>query len=248
MNTRVWTAVTAATSIASLGLAAAVLGVVLDRPTVTSVDREQTAALRELESGNEHLTEHVHLLERLVVSGPTAESTTEAPAAETATGAAPRSTAASTAAAVAALPAPPAGKVTVKLAWTYRRMPGGEFQLFQPAPGLKLLDTTSYPAGVEVKTGAPIKDGTLFLGPGEHALVQVIWKNPSAKGKSFFVIPHIVTPSKLQSSTPWKCLCSGTIYVVPAHGTFSRVMDITMTKDAPAGAKLIGTHDVVASS
>lgn len=244
MNTRIWIALTAALSAASLGLAAAVLGVVLDRPTVTSVGREQTALLREISGSNEHLTEHVHLLEQLVASG----SKAEASAVETPTGTASGSEAASAGSALASLPAPPPGEVTVKLAWTYKKMPGGEFQLFRPAPGLNKVGNNSYPAGTKVKTGAPIEGGIVFLKPGEHALVQVIWKNPSAKGKSFFVIPHIVTPSKYQSSTPWKCICTGTIFVVPPHGTFSRVMDITVTKDTPAGAKLIGTHDVVASS
>jgi len=257
MKNRIWIAVTAGLSAASLGLSAAVLGVVLDRPTVTSVDRQQTALLREIAEGNEHMSGHLDALASQLLDGqagkqaagapPSAEQPGAAEAAETPGGTA-FSGKATAGADVASLPAPPPGKVTVKLAWTYKKMPGGEFELFWPAPELKEVGNSSYRAGVKVKTGAPIKDGILFLEPGEHVLVQAIWKNPSAKAKSFFVIPHIVTPSKYQSSTPLKCICTGTIYFTPPHGTFSRVMDITVTKDTPAGAKLIGTHDVVGSS
>lgn len=255
MSNRIWTGVVAAVSAASLGLSAAVLGVVLDRPTVTAADRQQTALLREIAEANEHMGGHLDALASQVLDGQAGKQAAGAPAeqpgaaeaAETPGGTA-FSGKATVAGGVASLPAPPPGKATVKLAWTYKKMPDAEFELFWPAPELKEVGNTSSPAGVEVKTGAPIEDGILFLKPGEHVLVQAIWKNPSAKAKSFFVIPHIVKPSKYQSSTPWKCICTGQIYFTPAGGTFSRVMDITVTKDTPAAAKLIGTHDVVGSS
>lgn len=234
MKSQTWAAVAALFSAVSVGLVGAVLGVVLDRPTSTSVDREQTALLRELLKGNEHFAAHLDTLEEDVAGVKKAVGKlTLGPGAL-----APAS-------AVDKLPAPPPGEVTVKLAQTYKRMPGGEFRFFHPAPGLKLLDTKSYPAGAEVATGEPFKDGILFLKPGEATLVQVTWKNPAEKGQSFFVVPHLVEPSEYQSATPWKCMCTGEMFVVPPRGTWSRVMSIEVTGDVPAGAKLIGTHDVV---
>lgn len=233
MSSQRWAIVTAVFSAAGLALAGAVLGVVLDRPSVTALDREQAALLREMVKANEHFASHLDRLERDVAGVKRAVGKLSLGPASTAS-----------ASAAASLPDPPPGMVTVKLAQDYKRVPG-EFQLFHPAPGLKLLDTKSYPAGVEVKTGDPIDDGILFLKPGELSLVQVIWKNPQAKGQSFFVVPHLVDPAKYQSSTPWKCICTGQMYAVPPHGTFSRVMGIEVTKDVPAGAKLIGTHTVV---
>jgi len=248
MKSRIWMAATAGLSAASLAVSAAVLGVVLDRPQMT-LERRQAAELRGIAEGIEHLKGHLHALTTQLLEGqPVTGERPAASAVQTPGGTASTGKAAAPGTDVASLPAPPPGKVTVKLAWTYKKMPGGEFHLFWPPAGVSGVGNRSYPAGVKVDTGAPIEDGILFLKPGEHVLVQAIWKNPSAKAKSFFVIPHIVSPAKYQSSTPWKCLCTGRIYFVPPRGTFSRVMDVTVTKDTPAGAKLAGTHDVVGSS
>lgn len=228
-----WTLLATVFSAATLALAGVVLGVVSTRPTVASADREQTALLREMVAANEHFAGHLDRLEQDVGAVETAvgklvlgqESLAPASAADS-------------------LPEPPAGEVTVQLAWDLKRVRGA-FELYEPAGGLKLWDTTSAPEGEKVKTGAPIEDGILFLKPGEMTLVQVIWKNPGDGKQSFFVVPHLIDPAKYQAANQWKCLCTGVNFEVPPKGTFSRVIGIEISREVPSGAKLIGTHTVV---
>ena len=240
MRNQTWVVVSAVLSASALVLIGIVLGVVLARTGATSTDREQTALLREMVQANQELEGHLHRVEEGTSQLARSQKELQEAVAKLVLGTeavAPKG---------AALPDPPAGFATVKLAWDYKRVPG-EFQVFQPPEGAKLWDSNSYEAGIAVKTGAPIKDGVLFVKPGDQVpvLVQVVWKNPADKAQAFFVVPHIIDPIKHQAAAQWPCLCTGQNYSVPPKGTFSRVIGIMVTPDVEPGSKLIGTHTAV---
>lgn len=240
--TKTWQVVTSILAAATLVVSGVILGVLLAREggsaaslaAITQANRELGGLMREVH-------DEQHAFQREFKAGVEASATEQKELQSKIEGLVLGREAA---APEAGLPAPPSGMVTVKLAWEYKRVPG-EFLLFKPLPEAKQWDTVAVGPGVEVRTGEAIKDGVLFLKPDEDRLVQVIWRNPQDKAQSFFVVPHIVNPSKHQADTPWMCMCTGQNFEVPAKGTLSRVFHVKVTPDVPPGAKLIGTHTVV---
>ncbi len=144
----------------------------------------------------------------------------------------------------AAIPNPPEGYVALKLAWEYQHFPG-EILAFEPPQDAKLWETASYEKGKEVLKGAPIKDGVVFVKPGEEKLVQFVYQNPTDKPIKFWVVPHVVDPMSHMPKTVLKCLCTGQRYEVPAGGSWSRVISLQVTKDVQPGTKLKATHVAV---
>jgi len=144
----------------------------------------------------------------------------------------------------AAIPNPPEGYVALKLAWEYQDFPG-EILAFEPPQGAKLWETASYEKGKEVPKGAAIKDGVVFLKPGEEKLVEFVYQNPMNHPVKFWVVPHVVDPMSLMPKTILKCLCTGQRYEVPTGGSWSRVISVHITKDVQPGTKLKATHVAV---
>lgn len=151
---------------------------------------------------------------------------------------------------VAALPEPPMGKVTVKIAWEYGRNIPGEVQVYQPPPGAEgtVWFTMSYPPGTEPLTGDRISDGILVVDPRRPIVVQAVYRNPSDEDVIFWVTPHISDPYRLHNHVLAQCLCIGERYFVPAGGAWSRVISFQLDGRVRAGEKLVITHVLVRGS
>jgi len=137
----------------------------------------------------------------------------------------------------AALPQPPAGKVTLKGAWEYRDV-HGKIETYEAPAGAKLWATTVYKAGEKIPLGAPVKDDVLFLEPGQQKLVLIVYRNPLKKEQKFYVIPHVADPSKHTADLDFKCACTGERYKVPAGGAWSRVIEYKLTPKVKPGEKI----------
>jgi hypothetical protein len=137
----------------------------------------------------------------------------------------------------AALPDPPAGKVTVKATWEYRDF-HGKIQTYEAPPGAKLWETKVYKAGEKIPLGAPIEDDVLFLEPGRPKLTVIVYRNEMPKEQVFYVIPHVADPSSRTPDLDFKCACTGERYKVPAGATWARVIEYKVSPKVKSGEKL----------
>jgi hypothetical protein len=137
----------------------------------------------------------------------------------------------------ASLPDPPAGKVTVKAAWEYRDF-NGKIETYEALAGAKLWDTRTYKPGEKIALGAPVKDDLLFLEPGKSKLTVLVYRNPSPKEQTFYVIPHVADPSQYTADLDFKCACTGERYKVPANGAWARVIEFKLAPKVKPGGKI----------
>lgn len=143
----------------------------------------------------------------------------------------------------AALPAPPAGQVAVKVTWEYRDF-NGKIETYEAPAGAKLWDTRTYRAGGTIPAlGASIKDEIVFLEPGKPQLVVLVYRNPLPKEQVFYVIPHVADPSEHTANLDFKCACTGERFKVPANGAWSRVIEYKLAPKVKPGEKIY-THMV----
>lgn len=147
-----------------------------------------------------------------------------------------------------ALPDPPAGKVTLQLAWSnaFGELPA-PIKTYKPAEEANILwAMDSVPAGQPVPKGEELTDGILFLEPGENVLVAVVLENPTDQNVQFIMVPHQVDPAPFQGLTWLQCGCMSILYEAPPNGAWYRVMGIGVAPEVEPGTKLIATHFIVA--
>lgn len=147
-----------------------------------------------------------------------------------------------------ALPDPPPGKVTIQLAWStsFGNLPA-PITTYKPAEETNILwAMDSVPAGEPVPKGEEIKDGIVFLEPGEQMLVAVVLENPTDQNVQFIMVPHQLDPAPFQGLTWFQCGCMSILYEAPPNGAWYRVMGIGISPDVKPGTKLIATHFIIA--
>ncbi len=139
------------------------------------------------------------------------------------------------------VPAPPDGKAALRLRFQYQpgALPGPGLQVYEAASGAdSLWAMEALPPGSAPPRGAPLKDNTLFLAPGEARRVIVVYENPTAQDVGFLVLPHQESPGSLGPQTWLTCLCMAFVYQAPARGAWYRVIQVKAGPDMPAGARV----------
>ncbi len=130
------------------------------------------------------------------------------------------------------------GMVTLKLTWEYKDVHGGQIKTFEPPAEIRQVWwMKSFEKGEPYPRGVELKDGIVFLKPGEEALVELVFENPAGEPQSFWAVPHVITPSELMPQTILRCLCSGEEYKVPAEGTWVRVIGLKADRTPRAGGR-----------
>lgn len=137
----------------------------------------------------------------------------------------------------AALPDPPPGRATVKVAWEYRDF-HGKIETYEAPAGAKLWETKIYKAGERVPLGPPVKDDLLFLEPGKPKLAVIVYRNQTPKTQTFYVIPHVADPAAHTADLDYKCACTGERYKVPPGTTWARVIEYKISPKVKAGEKI----------
>lgn len=93
-------------------------------------------------------------------------------------------------------------------------------------PGRELWQTTAYPAGEPAPVGAELPGGVLHVRFDVPELVTIRLVNPLDRAVRFWVAPHLPQPHEAEHTLLIACLCTGATYEVPAHGTWTRVIQL----------------------
>ncbi len=139
------------------------------------------------------------------------------------------------------IPDPPAGKVALRLNFTYVHdpLPGFGITFYEPHPDVNSLwGQESLPKGEELPVGSAIKDRILFLNPGEARMVTLAYQNPTGKEVGFMVAPHREVPASLMPDTWLTCLCMAMVYSAPPEGSWYRVVKLAVSPDIAVGSKV----------
>jgi len=167
------------------------------------------------------------------------------------------------------VPKPPPGMIAVQ--WTIgavERDTGLSFQVYTAAPTAKFWNTITLAPGqscsydlVQFLTtgtksapicenqllGQPLPNNTLFIKPGESALVVFVVKSTASVNQTFAAVPHTYTPDSyggvaLTTGVGEQCWCVAVQYPIAAGGTFIRVIGVSVDPSVPAGAQVVLTH------
>lgn len=139
------------------------------------------------------------------------------------------------------IPAPPAGKIALRLGFQYlpQPLPGQGILAYEPASEVRSLwAMESLATGQSVPRGGAIKASTLFLAPGESRMVTLAYENPTARDVGFVVLPHQESLGSLAPMVWPTCLCMSYVYRAPAQGAWYRVIRLTASPDMPPGSKV----------
>ena len=144
------------------------------------------------------------------------------------------------------LPDPPEGMVTVQLlAQPENASIPGTFTFHLAPEGAELFATESLPKGESPTVGPEIEEGIAFVEPGKFYRLQVVYRNPTDEEIKFLVRGGIIDPQIALPFVRNLCWCAAIPFSVPAGGTFSRIIEVGVGPDTPAGAKAIVIFPVV---
>lgn len=167
------------------------------------------------------------------------------------------------------VPKPPAGMIAVQ--WTVgpiERDTGLSFQVYSAAPTAKFWNTITLAPGqtcnydwviyatTGTKTnpicanqllGQPLANNTLFIVPGQSALVVFVVKSTARVNQTFAAVPHTYTPDSyggvaLTTGVGEQCWCVAVQYPIAAGGTYIRVIGVSIDPSVPAGAQVVLNH------
>jgi len=102
-----------------------------------------------------------------------------------------------------------------------------------PEANLNLTDTFLTDSLSNLPVTQEFIDGKLEMVPGEIKRIVVVYHNPSADPKYFFVTPDRIEPieNRLLGFNFIECLCGNDPYYVPPGQYWYRIMDLKMTGD-----------------
>jgi hypothetical protein len=140
------------------------------------------------------------------------------------------------------LPSPPPGKVTMKLEFWWRNgyaLPA-PIRFHKPVGDqAKLWAMESLERGQTVAKGEEIRDGIIFVSPGEQRLVTLIFENPLDKAVAFHVVAPMYDPAGAVRRGVLRCLCAAFTFEVPAGGSWYRTIAVGVNRAERPGQKLI---------
>jgi len=151
------------------------------------------------------------------------------------------------AAELAAIPDPPPGHIAIKFTFSrFVRLEGVITSVHEVPEGVEHWTTTSYKAGEPVKiAGRELPGGVLFIKPGEEKLVTFVFRSTVPKDQHYYVVPHTFKPAEVLTGINLMCLCTGTVYHLPAYGAFARVIKVIVDPSVKPGIKVVAEHPVV---
>ncbi len=144
------------------------------------------------------------------------------------------------------LPQPPEGLVTVQfVAEALNGAIPGTFRFFLAPEGEQLFETHSLAPDETFEVGPELEDGIVFVEPGVLYMLKIVYENPTSEEIQFLVPGGTLDP---QAALPYvrnRCWCASLPYTVPASGTFTRVIQVGVGPDTPAGARAVVVWPVV---
>ena len=105
-------------------------------------------------------------------------------------------------------------------------------------------ETRAYVAGEVARLGEALRDGMLKGRFDESQRVVLKVDNPSNESLRFWVTPHLPQPHEGDDALMAQCLCTGAVYGIPAHGSWTRVLEFG-TRRRGAVTPLTLTHVIV---
>lgn len=146
----------------------------------------------------------------------------------------------------AALPKPPPGMVTLRVAFHYYRGLPGKLQVYEPVgKGKALFAMSSLPAGEKPPAGRLIKNGIFFAKPGVLKLLELVYKNPTGKTSAFMAIAPTFDPAAAHPYAYARCFCAALRFTAPPHGTWYRTIAVGAGVPVKAGTKVTITWPVI---
>lgn len=144
------------------------------------------------------------------------------------------------------LPNPPAGMVTLRVAFDYYRGLPGKLQVYEPVGKAKaLFAMSSLPAGEKPPAGRLIKNGIFFVKPGVLKLLELVYKNPTGKTGAFMAIAPTFDPAAAHPYAYARCFCAAIRYTAPPHGTWYRTIAVGVGVPVKPGTKVTITWPVI---
>ncbi len=110
----------------------------------------------------------------------------------------------------------------------------------RPASGQPPVETRAYLEGESIALGPVVGDRLAVEFDAPQMLVVVV-RNPLDKPVRFWVAPHLPTPHESEAALMIRCLCVGLTYEVPAHGAWTRVIEVGIRR-RDAVARMVVTH------
>jgi hypothetical protein len=163
---------------------------------------------------------------------------------------------------------PPPGQIAVKwIIGKYERLTGLNFSVYTAAPSATFWATISLKPGQSCSSdvvqqllysknvtycqsqlvGQKLPDNTLFVSPGQAAVVVFVVSSSASVKQQFAAVPHVYVPDQYQgldltTGVGEQCWCVAVNYPIAAGGTYIRVISITIDPSVPAGAQVILNH------
>ena len=97
--------------------------------------------------------------------------------------------------------------------------------LHHALPDQPPAQTRSFGPGEEPPAGSEIVGGVLPVRFDEPQRVVLRLRNPLDRPVRFWAAPHLRTPHEGLDALMVLCLCTGETYEIPAHGSWTRVME-----------------------
>jgi len=140
------------------------------------------------------------------------------------------------------LPDPPPGKITMKFEFLFRNGYGlpAPIQFHKPVGDQnKLWAMESLERGKTITKGEEIKNGIIFVSPGEQRLITLIFENPLDKPVAFLVVAPTYDPVGAVREGVLRCLCAAFTFEAPPGGMWYRTIAVGVNKVTKPGKKVI---------
>ncbi len=115
----------------------------------------------------------------------------------------------------------------------------------EPPSDQELYEVRTYGPGETAAVGDEIPGGVLRTDFGEPRRFIARLENHGDESVRFWVAPHLPLPHVSEQGLMMFCLCTGTVYEVPAGGTWTRVMEFGVTRRADLEGPIALTHVIV---
>jgi hypothetical protein len=117
--------------------------------------------------------------------------------------------------------------------------------IHEPPAGQDVYEIHAYRPGEAAEVGTEIAGGVFYAEYSEPRRFIARLQNESDEPVRFWVSPHLPTPHVSEQGLTMFCLCTGEVYEVPAHGTWTRVMEFGVTRRANLEGPISLTHVIV---
>jgi hypothetical protein len=135
--------------------------------------------------------------------------------------------------------------VEIQVRWEIDDRFPATMTIHEPPAGQDVYEIRTYGPGEVAEVGDEIPGGVLYAEYSEPRRFIARLQNDSDEVVRFWVAPHLPTPHVSEQGLTMFCLCTGQVYEVPAHGTWTRVMEFGVTRRANLEGPIALTHVIV---